>query len=89
MDFSRLIANLDSLEQRYAVPGFDMIITRDHETVFRHMGGCSDYEKRVPVCGRELYYIFSATKVITMTAGVCSPVKQSRRAWATLGTRPP
>lgn len=70
MDFSRLIAYLDSLEQRYAVPGFDMIITRDHETVFRHMGGCSDYEKRVPVCGRELYYIFSATKVITMTAAM-------------------
>ncbi len=70
MDFSRLTAYLDNLKATYNVPGFDICITRDHETVYRHMGGCSDYDGRVPMNGRELYYIYSATKVITMTAAM-------------------
>lgn len=70
MDFSRLTAFLDGLAGKYGVPGFDIIITKDHETVYRHMGGHSDYGRRVPVNGSELYYIYSATKVITMTAAM-------------------
>ena len=41
---------------------------KDHEVVFRHQAGHRDYEKTVPVDGTELYDIYSATKVITMTA---------------------
>ena len=70
MDFSKLTAFLDSLEQQYRVPGFDIRITREYETIYRHMGGCSDYEGHVPMTGKELYYIYSATKVITMTAAM-------------------
>ena len=70
MSFSGLTAYLDSLAEKYGVPGFDILITKDHETVYRHMGGYSDYGRRVPVNGNELYYIYSATKVITMTAAV-------------------
>lgn len=70
MDFSKLTAYLDSLGQKYGVPGFDIKITKDHETVYRHMGGCSDYAGRVPTNGSELYYMYSATKVITMTAAM-------------------
>lgn len=70
MDFSRLTAYLDRLGEQYGVPGYDLIITRDHETVYRHMGGCSDYDGLVPMNGSELYYIYSATKVITMTAAM-------------------
>ena len=69
-DFSRLTAYLDSLESTQGVPGFDIRITRDHETVYRHMGGCRDYERKKPVDGSELYHIYSATKVITMTAAM-------------------
>ena len=70
MNFSKLTAFLDSLGPRYGVPGYDIRITRDHETIFRHMGGHSDYDGTVPMNGSELYYIYSATKVITMTAAM-------------------
>ena len=70
MGFERLTAYLDSLESVYGVPGFDVKITRDHETVYRHMGGCSDYARKKPVNGQELYFIYSASKVITMTAAM-------------------
>ena len=70
MNFSKLTAFLDSLGPRYGVPGYDIRITRDHETIFRHMGGHSDYDGAVPVNGSELYYIYSATKVITMAAAM-------------------
>ena len=70
MDFSKLTAFLDSLEAQYGVPGYDIRITREHETVYRHMGGFSDYDGLVPMNGNELYYIYSATKVITMAAAM-------------------
>ncbi len=70
MDFSKLTAFLDSVETDYGVPGYDVLITRFHETVYRRMGGHSDYEGRVPMNGNELYYIYSATKVITMVAAM-------------------
>ena len=70
MDFSKLTAYLDSLGEQYGVPGFDIKITKDHETVFRHMGGYSDYAGRAPTNGNELYFMYSATKVITMTAAM-------------------
>ena len=70
MAFDQLTAFLDSLKEQYGIPGYDIIITRGHETVYRHTGGHSDYEGCVPVNGSELYYIYSATKVITMTAAM-------------------
>ena len=70
MAFDQLTAFLDSLKEQYGIPGYDIIITRGHETVYRHAGGHSDYEGCVPVNGSELYYIYSATKVITMTAAM-------------------
>ena len=68
MDFSRLDQYLDNLERDYGVPGFDLIVRKDHETVYRRMGGHSDYAKTRPVADSDLYIMYSATKVITMTA---------------------
>ena len=68
MDFSRLDQYLDNLEKDYGVPGFDLIVRKDHETVYRRMGGASDYAKKRPVAESDLYFLYSATKVVTMTA---------------------
>ena len=68
MDFSKLDKYLDNLEKDYGVPGFDLIVRRDHETVYRRMGGHSDYAKTRPVAESDLYFLYSATKVVTMTA---------------------
>ncbi len=68
MDFSRLTKYLDNLEKDYGVPGYDLIVRKDHEMVYRRMGGYSDYVKTRPVSDQDLYFMYSATKVITMAA---------------------
>ena len=68
MKFEVLTQYLDSLEDTYHVPGLDCIILKDHEVIFRHQHGYSDYEKTHPVDGNELYYLYSCTKIATMTA---------------------
>ena len=68
MDFSKLTKYLDNLEKNYGVPGYDLIVRKDHETVYRRMGGYSDYAKTRSVAESDLYFMYSATKVITMTA---------------------
>lgn len=68
MNFDKLTAYLDSLEQKYGVPGADCKITYRHETVFRHGAGYSDYERQKPVSCRDMYRLYSASKVITMIA---------------------
>ncbi len=68
MNFHLLEQYLDSLEEEYGIPGLDVIVTRDHETVFRRMVGHSDPEKKKPVSDRDFYLLYSCTKVVTMTA---------------------
>ncbi len=68
MNFKLLEQYLDSLEEEYGVPGLDVIVTKDHETVYRHMAGYADTKKTRPVSDRDFYYFYSCSKVITMTA---------------------
>ncbi len=68
MDFTKLRAYLNSLEEDYGVHGLDCKVMKEHETVFRFMTGHSDYELTVPVSENDLYEVYSCTKIITMTA---------------------
>lgn len=68
MDFSKLTAYLNTLEEKYGVHGLDLKITKEHEVVYRCMLGYSDYHQKVAVSHRDLYNIYSASKVITMVA---------------------
>ena len=68
MNFKLLEQYLDSLEEEYGVPGLDLIVTKGHETVYRHMAGYADTEKTQPVSERDFYYFYSCSKVVTMTA---------------------
>ena len=70
MNFEKLTAYIDSLETRYGVPAADCIIMKDYEVIYRHMAGHADHDKQIPLAGNEYYYLFSATKVITMTAAL-------------------
>ena len=67
-NFDKLTAYLKSLETDFGVPGLDLKIMKDHEVVYRYFQGYSDYEKKCPMNGTELYDIYSASKVITMVA---------------------
>lgn len=52
------------------IPGFDLMVCHDGECVLRHMGGCSDRERQIPMRGDELYNIYSCSKPITVTAAM-------------------
>ena len=68
MNFDKLTSYLDSLEEKYGIPAADCKITKNHQVIYRHMAGYSDYEKQNPITDWSLYRLFSATKMITMTA---------------------
>lgn len=68
MSFEKLTDYLDSLEEKYGIPACDCIVTKDHEIMYRHLAGHFDYEKKIPLKEDCLYRLFSATKVVTMTA---------------------
>lgn len=68
MNFKLLEQYLDSLEEEYGTPGLDVVVTKDHKTVYRHMAGYADTKKTQPVSDRDFYCFYSCSKVITMTA---------------------
>lgn len=68
MDFNQLTEYIDSLREEYGIHAADCKITKDHQTVYRHMAGYADYEEKVPLSEKNLFRLFSATKLITMTA---------------------
>ena len=66
----RIAEFLDGLVAAGKVPGCDCVVYRDHEQVFRHMAGTSDFDRTVPVCENDLYRCYSITKVMTATAAM-------------------
>ena len=69
MDFSRLRAFQDYLVS-WRIPGNDCMVTKDHETVYRYQAGWADREAGRRMAGDELYYFWSASKVITTSLGM-------------------
>lgn len=70
MDFSRLARYIDSLEGKYGVPACDLAVFIRHKEVFRRSAGFSDTGKTKPVSSKDLYWIYSMTKVYTATAAL-------------------
>lgn len=68
MGFQRLSAYMDSLRDRYGVPGADIKITRGYETVYRRSVGFRDYAGTRPVSPEDMYNIYSGSKPLTMAA---------------------
>lgn len=52
------------------IPSSDVIIYKDHKEIYRFFCGYKDSARSVPIKGDELYYLFSASKVITCTAAL-------------------
>ena len=64
MKFDRLRAFQDKLVAD-RIPGNDCIIMKDHKQIYRYMTGFADMENRREMSGDELYFFWSASKVIT------------------------
>ena len=70
MNFEKLDKYIDSLPEQTAIPGCDIIVYQDHKQIYRRQAGFRDVENRIKINGKELYWIFSATKVFTCTAAL-------------------
>ncbi len=69
MNIQKLTDYLNSLEEE-GIPSVDCMIYKNHELIFRHYNGYSDSGRKKKMEGNELYLMFSATKLITMTAAL-------------------
>ena len=67
--FSRLTEMLDSFLNR-GTPGYDCAVYRDGECIYRHQNGYSDFDSKTEMNGREFYYLYSVSKVMTVTAAL-------------------
>ena len=70
MNFDPLSRYLDSLSESYGIPAADCKITLGYDTVYRHCAGYADTAQTRPVAPTDLYYIYSCSKVITVTAAM-------------------
>lgn len=68
MDFEKVKKLMDDSLKFNSVPCSDIIVTYKGKEVFRYFNGTRDDERKVPLRGDELYFLYSATKVITCTA---------------------
>ncbi len=50
--------------------GYDVIVYQGGKEIFRHFNGYADYEKKLPLTGNELYYLYSCSKPITCCAAL-------------------
>ncbi len=69
MNFEKITNYLNSLEAE-GIPSVDCMIYKNHELIYRHYNGYADSAKTKKIQGNELYLMFSATKLITMTAAL-------------------
>ena len=67
--FSKLTQFLDSFI-KMGIPGYDCIVYHKGSCVYRHFNGYSDTSDKTPVNGKEIYNIYSCSKVITCTAAL-------------------
>lgn len=69
MNFEYMKNFMDSLTE-WIIPGNSVVIYKDGKKVFEYSSGYSDLEKRIKKTGEEQLYIYSCSKVATVTAAL-------------------
>ena len=69
MNFKNLEKFMDSLTD-WVIPGNSVSVYKDNEEVFRYSSGFADIESKTKMRGDELMYIYSCSKVATVTAAM-------------------
>ena len=67
MNFNKLNEYVESLSQ-VGIPACEIVVTKDGKTVFHKCCGFSDGDSTKPTSENDLYWLFSASKVVTCTA---------------------
>ena len=69
MNFKELERYLDQITE-WRIPGADCLVYLHGQPVFRYGAGYADLASKRPVSERDLYFLYSMTKVITCTAAL-------------------
>ncbi|MBO4898511.1 MAG: beta-lactamase family protein [Clostridia bacterium] len=69
IDFTYLKNFMDSLTG-WIIPGNCAVVYKDGKKVFEYSSGFADLENRVPMTGKEQLYIYSCSKIATVTAAL-------------------
>ena len=71
MDFSPIVHYVENvlLKEKH-VPGCDVKIMCNHETLFRYYSGVSDYEGNTPLSPDNIYLMYSCSKPMTCAAAM-------------------
>ncbi len=69
MNFPKLTALLNDF-LKIGIPGYDCMVNVGGKNVFRKWDGYSDRAAGIPMNGKELYNIYSCSKVITVSAAM-------------------
>ena len=67
--FEKVIALADSFLDM-GIPGYDLVILRDGKQLLRHWNGYSDLETKTPINGKEVYDIYSCSKLMSCVAAL-------------------
>lgn len=60
----------DVICEKHGLPGCDLTVMREHEVLYRHTCGYADREAGRPTDPNALYYMYSCTKPMTVTAAM-------------------
>lgn len=69
MDFKYMKNLMDSLTD-WIIPGNSVVIYKDGEKVYEYSSGYSDMENKIKMTGEEQIYVYSCSKVATVTAAL-------------------
>ena len=68
-EFQDVVRFLDDIST-WLIPGADCIIYHKGKQVFRHQSGYADVEATTPLTSDHLFFLYSASKMITCTAAL-------------------
>lgn len=68
--FPKLTEYIDKLHNEVGVPSCGLVVFKDHEKIYEHFIGFEDTEKTKAANGQTLYFMYSCTKPMTVTAGM-------------------
>lgn len=68
MNFQPVTDFLNQVDAQFGVPACECMVFQDHKLIYHHTAGFLDWDKTVPLTGGQWYWIYSCTKLMTMTA---------------------
>ncbi len=66
----KITEHIEELKQKVGIPSCGFVIYKNHEKIYEHFSGYADSEKTKKADEKTLYFMFSCTKPMTVTAGL-------------------